>query len=127
MEKKKILVVDDEVELCRLLHIGLTASGVFQVFTTHDGETGRMLAIRENPDLILLDIVMPGMSGGELAEELRENPLTASIPIIFMTAVISAKEEPKNGACPGGRMIIAKPLNLKSLLAQIQAVLAKGS
>ncbi len=126
-EGKKILVVDDERDLCRILSNVLTSEGGYQVLTAHDGETGMMAAIRERPDLILLDIIMPGMSGGEMAEELQDNPVTASIPIIFMSALITENEVRNIGHHTGGRMIFAKPLVMGELFKHIKTVLDKGA
>ncbi|WP_052507576.1 response regulator [Desulfonatronovibrio magnus] len=126
-ERKKILVVDDEKDLCRILSNLFTSEGGYQVLTAYDGETAMRAAIRERPDLILLDIVMPGMTGGELAEELQDNPVTASIPIIFMSALVTENEVQNIGYCTGGRMICAKPLVMEELLKHIETVLIKGN
>ncbi|MCK4425303.1 MAG: response regulator, partial [Deltaproteobacteria bacterium] len=85
---------------------------------------GIELAQREKPDLILLDILMPGMSGDEVAEILLENPATAKIPIIFLTAMVT-KEEIGDVALKkrGGRNFIAKPITTEELVGAIKKVL----
>jgi len=88
------------------------------------GDEGIELAQREKPDLILLDILMPGMSGDEVAEILLENPVTAKIPIIFLTAMVT-KEEIGDVMLKkrGGRNFIAKPVTTKEVVAAIKKVL----
>jgi CheY-like chemotaxis protein len=123
-EKKRILLIDDEKDLCFFLKANLENTGEFDVLVSNRGDKGIKLAQREKPDLILLDILMPEMSGDEVAEILLENPVTARIPIIFLTAMVTKKEigdivlKEK-----GGRNFIAKPVTTEDLVAAIKKVL----
>jgi len=123
-EKKKVLLIDDEKDLCFFLKANLENTGEFDVLVSTRGDKGIELAQREEPDLILLDILMPGMSGDEVAEILLENPATAKIPIIFLTAMVT-KEEIGDVALKkrGGRNFIAKPITTEELVGAIKMVL----
>ncbi len=123
-EKKKVLLIDDEKDLCFFLKANLENTGEFDVIVSNRGDKGIKLAQREKPDLILLDILMPGMSGDEVAEILLENPATAKIPIIFLTAMVT-KEEIGDVALKkrGGRNFIAKPITTEELVGAIKKVL----
>jgi DNA-binding response OmpR family regulator len=84
--KKKILVIDDEPEIVSLLAIELASHG-YEVESANDGMTGFEKARKLVPDIILLDVMMPGWSGFDTANELNTHPQTYDIPIIFMTAM----------------------------------------
>jgi CheY-like chemotaxis protein len=124
VEKKRILLIDDEKDLCFFLKTNLENTGEFDVLVSNRGDEGIELAQREKPDLILLDILMPGMSGDEVAEILLENPATAKIPIIFLTAMVT-KEEIGDimSKKRGGRNFIAKPITTKEVIVAIKKVL----
>src|SRR5882757_7174042 len=90
--KKRIFIVDDESGFTRLLKLTLERSGKYMVKEINDG-TQAWLAAREfKPDLIFLDIVMPKVDGGEVAQQIRSDPMLAHIPIIFLTAIVSQTE-----------------------------------
>jgi CheY-like chemotaxis protein len=124
VEKKRILLIDDEKDLCFFLKTNLENTGEFDVLVSNRGNKGIELAQGEKPDLILLDILMPEMSGDEVAEILLENPVTAKIPIIFLTAMVT-KEEIGDVMLKkrGGRNFIAKPITTKEVIAAIKKVL----
>ena len=124
MREKIILVIDDEEDFCRFIKKSIESKGVFQVLTATNGSEAIRLAKTQKPDIILLDIVMPGMAGTEVAEELLEDPLTAAIPIIYVTAIISKEEIRKSGGVIGGRNFIAKPIVLNELLHKIKTLLS---
>ena len=86
MEKKRILVIDDEVDFTKLLKSNLDLTGQYEVRTENNGLFGLTAAKEFKPDLILLDIAMPGMDGYEIASGIRDNSALNSISIIFMTA-----------------------------------------
>jgi DNA-binding response OmpR family regulator len=121
--KKKILLIDDEEDFCFFVKLNLEKTGRFEVLTTTSGSKGVIIASREYPDLILLDIIMPEMSGGQVAEELMENRKTKDIPVLFITAIASRSEVQSQEGIIGGRKFIAKPVTPEELVAKIDGVL----
>jgi DNA-binding response OmpR family regulator len=119
---KKILVVDDEKDVLLMLEKRLTTEG-YSVITTTKSTNAIALAKSQHPDIIILDIVMPGMDGGEVAAKLREHPLTRSIPVIFLTALLSKTEEYQENRMIGSNITFAKPFDTEELLAQIKGLL----
>jgi DNA-binding response OmpR family regulator len=119
---KKILVVDDEKDVLLTLEKRLTAEG-YSVITTTKSTNAIALAKSQHPDIIILDIVMPGMDGGEVAAKLREHPLTSSIPVIFLTALLSKTEEYQENRMIGSNITFAKPFDTEELLARINGLL----
>ena len=122
MDNKKILVVDDEKDILKMLEKKLTAEG-YSVITASNGHDAVTLARTKSPDLIVLDVVMPNMEGGEVAEKLKEDVRTKNIPIIFLTALLSKNEEYKENHIIAGNITFAKPIDTKELLAQIKRLL----
>jgi len=118
---KRILVVDDEKDFCFFLKKNLEAAGSFDVTVCHEGLAALQLAETVRPDLILLDILMPGMDGPEVARRLKENPMTQRIPVVFLTAVVK-EEEAKDGESIGGWRYIAKPVKVKELVDLINTL-----
>ena len=118
---KKILVIDDLPENVFLLQDRLENEG-FEVLTAYDGKTGINKAISELPDLILLDVMMPEMNGIEVCKALVNNPSTANIPIILVTAKVGA-EDTKEGLEAGAFDYIKKPFNKVELLARVNSAL----
>jgi len=118
-ESKKILVVDDDKVFIKLAENDLTEEG-FTVITAQNGKEAISLAKTENPDLILLDINMPGISGGEVGNILNNDPQTRNIPIIFLTALLTKGEEEKRKNIIHGHYFMAKPYDLKALLKEIR-------
>jgi len=91
--------------------------------TAQSGEEGIMLAKTESPDLILLDIQMPNIEGGEVVEILQESLHTQDIPIIFVTALLSKDEEIKRKNIIGGHYFLSKPYKIEELLEKIDKYL----
>lgn len=119
--QKKILVVDDQPDNVFILQDRLQHEG-FKVATAYDGETSITKAEKEHPDLILLDIMMPKMSGLEVCKKLSQNPSTKDIPIIIVTALTSSKDI-EEGFNSGAFDYIKKPFNRAELLARINSAL----
>lgn len=119
---KRILVVDDERDLCEILRFNLELGG-YEVSTVHSAEDA-LRADLERYDLLLLDVMLDGMSGFELAERLRHAPATAHLPIIFITAK-DTEEDLLHGFRLGGDDYITKPFSLREAMARIKAVLAR--
>jgi len=125
-DKKKILLIDDEEDFCFFLKNNLEDTGEFEVMTATNGEEGLVLAKTKSPDLILLDVIMPGVSGTAVAENLLSDPKTVVIPIIFLTAVVE-KAEMENASYKeiGGNKFIAKATSVDEVAAAIKSVLNK--
>jgi DNA-binding response OmpR family regulator len=118
VEAKKILVVDDDKVFLRLVEYDLTKNG-FDVITAPDGEMGILLAKTQKPDLILLDINMPDIEGGDVATMLEDNSQTQDIPIIFVTALLTKQEEIRRQNMMGKHSFFSKPYKLERLLEEI--------
>ena len=122
MDKKKILIVDDEPDALFILEKELTARG-YSLLTANNGKDAITLARSEHPDLIILDVAMPGMDGGEVAERLQEGILTKDIPIIFLTALFPKRKEEEQGRIVAGHVFIAKPYDIEELVAQMEKLI----
>jgi DNA-binding response OmpR family regulator len=122
--KQQILVIDDERDLCEILRFNLTAAG-FEVHTAYSGEDALQQDIT-NYDLLLLDVMMPHMSGFELAKRLKQDPDTAAVPIIFLTA-LNDEEDTLHGFDLGADDYIAKPFSVREVVARVKAVLGRTS
>jgi DNA-binding response OmpR family regulator len=104
-----VLVVDDEAPIRLLCRVNLEAEGM-TVLEASDGESGLATARAENPDVVLLDVMMPGRNGWEVAEELLGDEGTSGIPIVFLTARAEVKDRAK-GIDLGGVDYVTKPFN----------------
>lgn len=120
MKQKKILIVDDEQDLCDILLFNLQSAG-YEVDTAHSAEEALTKDL-SSFCLFLLDVMMEGMSGFELAKILKRHPSSADIPIIFLTAK-DAEEDLLKGFDIGADDYIAKPFSIKEITARIKAVL----
>lgn len=119
---KKILVVDDQKDNVFVLQERLTREG-FEVLSAFDGPTCLTMASEESPDLILLDVMMPGMSGFEVCKKLTANEETKLIPVLLVTALTEA-EDLKEGFQAGAFDYIKKPFNRVELIARIKSALS---
>ena len=118
--KRRILVVDDKSDNTRLVRQCLEQAGGYEVREINDATAALAAAVAFKPDLILLDIRMPGLDGGDLAARLQADRQLAAVPIVFLTALVT-KEEIKAGAARMGRYpVLAKPIVLPELLACIR-------
>ena len=113
----KILIVDDVMSNVLLLKVLLT-NEKFQIATASNGRQALDQGIKEKPDLVLLDVMMPDMSGFEVSQQLKANPETAEIPIIFLTALNSTADIVK-GFQVGGNDFISKPFNKEELIIRV--------
>jgi two-component system OmpR family response regulator len=119
-EKKRILVVDDEPSITRLLKLNLEQTGDYEVATENVSRAALATAEQFQPDLMLLDVMMPGMDGGNLATALQESPKLKGVPIVFVTAAVTREELRKRSGLVGGQPFLAKPVNLHEVLACLQ-------
>ena len=124
MEKadKRILVVDDEQDLCEILSFNIQIEG-YHVDTGNSAEEALEMDIASY-DLLLLDVMMGGMSGFQLAKKLKENPMTAHVPIIFLTAR-DTENDTLTGFNLGADDYISKPFSIREVMVRIRAVLRR--
>lgn len=115
--KKRILVVDDEASVTRLLKLNLEQTNQYVVRTENAPSKALAAAAEFRPDLILLDVLMPGMDGGELASLLLADPKLKSVPIVFLTAAATKTDVRRGGGLVGGMPFLAKPADLREVLA----------
>ena len=124
MEQMKILVVDDEQDLCDILLFNLRASGyVAEAVYSAEQAMEKNLA---SYDLLLLDVMMPGLSGFELAERLKTDDTTARIPIIFLTAK-DTEDDALHGFGIGADDYVTKPFSVREVMARVKAVLSRST
>jgi len=119
-----VLVVDDEAPIRLLCRVNLEAEGM-TVLEAADGEKGLELARAERPDVVLLDVMMPGRSGWEVAEELLADEATSGIPIIFLTARAEIRDRAK-GIDLGGVDYVTKPFNPVELAPLVEDLVRRG-
>lgn len=122
---KKILMVDDEEDFCFFVKNHLERTGRFEVRTVSHGRAALKESRSFQPDLILLDIIMPDISGDEVAESLLEDPDTREIPFVFLSALASQLQERDDSPVKkiGGRHFIGKPISKGRLLEAIDSML----
>jgi len=123
MEKKKILIIDDEQDLVDFVKLRLEANN-YRVVTAGDGKEGLSVFARENPDLVLLDILIPKIDGFKVCQALKKAPSTADIPIIMLTAK-DRTEDVKLAKEAGADGYIIKPFDSATLLLTIKDQLDK--
>ncbi len=121
MEKKKILAIDDDPVSQYLLRVILSKAG-YDVTIAGSGREGIEIAEKEGPALIVLDIVMPGMDGPEVAAALKAKPQTRDIPIIYLSALVTEKEE-KISNSKDVPSLVAKPIYREKLLNEVRKFL----
>lgn len=119
---KRILVIDDEQDLCEILKFNLETEG-YEVETANSAEEALEMDIASF-DLLLLDVMMGGMSGFQLAKQLKDNPMTANVPIIFLTAR-DTENDTVTGFNIGADDYISKPFSIREVMVRVRAVLRR--
>ena len=119
---KKILIANDHPEVVELVQVTLQGED-YQIVAASDGKEALKKVREENPDLILLDIVMPKMNGFEVCRKLKEDPETKEIPIVMLTAM-GREVDKEKGRQLGARDYITKPFSPSTLLMKIEKILA---
>jgi CheY-like chemotaxis protein len=119
---KTILVVDDDVSFLIFLEELLKKSG-YTVLSASSGQDAIEITSRELPDLILLDVMMPEMSGGMIAHHLSEDSRTSDIPIVFLTSIISEEQEMLVDNKESSYQFLAKPIRAERLLSEVRKAL----
>lgn len=123
--KKRILVVDDEPALTRMVKLNLERTGNYEVRTENQGSMAIQAAREFKPDLILLDVMMPDMSGDEVSAQMKEDEELSNIKSVFMTAIVTKDETEAMGSNIGGNEFLAKPVKTDELIATIERVLGE--
>ncbi|HVF71348.1 MAG TPA: response regulator [Chthoniobacterales bacterium] len=124
MCKRRVLVVDDDINLSRLAAIILESSGKYEVMMVQESVRAIAAAVRFQPDVMLLDVDMPGLSGGDIAREAACDSRLRDVPILFLTGLVRP-EETRNGPVEsGGRQFLSKPVDPAQLLASIGKLLS---
>jgi len=122
--KEKILIIDDEKDIVKMLDYNLQKEG-YRTLYAYDGEDGLRLAQRENPDLIILDLMLPGKDGLEICKIIKRDDIMSYIPIIMLTAK-SQEIDKIIGLEFGADDYVTKPFSPRELIARIKAVLRRG-
>lgn len=123
MSREKILIVEDEKDIVKMLEYNLKKEG-FKILSARDGESAVNLSGKEHPDLVLLDLMLPGIDGIEVCKRLKSERKTASIPIIMLTAK-SQESDKIVGLELGADDYVTKPFSPRELIARIKAVLRR--
>lgn len=118
--KKKILIVDDEAPTTRLIRLNLEHTGRYEVREENDSLEAINAALEFHPDLILLDVVMPSLDGGDVVARLKTDPKLKNIPVVFLTATVRKSEVDTHGGIIGGFPFLAKPISAKELIECIE-------
>jgi len=125
MSKKKIVVIEDEPDILEVLGYNLKREG-YEVFSATNGNLGMSLVNKETPDLVLLDLMLPGMDGIEICSSIKKNPATQNTLIIMVTAK-GEESDIVLGLGVGADDYITKPFSPKELVARVKAVLRRGN
>ena len=116
MEKKKVLIIDDEKEFTDLVREFLEGTGRFRVRAENAPNNGVFAVKTFKPDLILLDVVMPGMDGTDVADQIRREKVGKKIPIVFVSALFNHRQE----QMVGSEILLSKPIHLNELITCVE-------
>jgi len=120
MAKKRILIVDDEKSLTTLLKLNLEETGQYEVRVENWPEDAIQAAREFKPDLVLLDIIMPRLPGGNVAAQIDSDPQLAGTPIVFLTAAVRKHQVEENEGIISGRPCLAKPATVDEVIAMLE-------
>ena len=126
MDKKRILVVDDEPSFTHMVKLNLEKLQRYEVGVENDARQTLPTIRRFQPDLILLDVIMPHLDGGDVVRLLQADVQTRNLPVIFLTAAVQTKEVSQSGGVIGGQRYLAKPVSLRALVETIEQTLDGG-
>lgn len=121
---QRILIVEDEPDIAELVSFNLDRAG-YTTLTAHDGVTGLQVALKENPDLIILDLMLPGKDGFAVFKDLRRDNRTSDTPVIMLTARAQT-EDRIHGLEAGADDYLTKPFSPKELILRVQSVLRRS-
>ena len=120
MKSKRILLIDDEPSTTSTMKVNLERSGTYSVRTENRAGHALETARRFHPDIIFLDVMMPEIDGGHLAAQMKSDPDLKSVPVVFLTALVSPEETTAGGAMIAGHFFIAKPASLAALTGCVE-------
>jgi DNA-binding response OmpR family regulator len=126
MSTKRILVIDDEPNVSTLVQLYLARLGGYEVLTENLPSQARNSALRFNPDMILLDVNMPGKDGGQVAREFRADPALCHVPILFLTSLVSSAEAGRREIRRGTQFYLAKPVDPDVLVSVVGRMLQES-
>jgi CheY-like chemotaxis protein len=121
MSRKRILVIDDDDDIREIAALALETTGDFEILTANNGRSGLSKAIHAQPDLILLDVMMPELDGPSTFRLLRQGQRTSTIPIIFLTAKVQVVDR-RNLTALGANGVLAKPFDPLMLAQQVSEI-----
>ncbi|MCC6671683.1 MAG: response regulator [Planctomycetes bacterium] len=124
MKREKLLVIEDEADILEVIEYNLAREG-YRVIACREGDEGLRRARRDNPDLVLLDLMLPGTDGVEVCRQLKQDPVTRAVPVIILTAK-SEESDVVLGLGVGADDYMTKPFSPRELIARVQAVLRRG-
>ena len=120
---KRILIVDDEREFCDIVEEMLKSAGYTDIIKCSDSRDAIPIIMEKKPDLVLLDIKMPVITGDVIAAELKNNEETKKIPVVFLTALVGKAEVELHEHVIGNHLFLAKPVKMKDLLQIVREAL----
>ena len=118
--RKKILIVDDQKDLAEIVKMGLERCGKYTAAVVTKGSNVVSAALILKPDLIILDVMMPDMDGGEVAACIRSEESLKNIPIIYLTGAVTHNEAHSVGDSRGEYILLAKPVSIEELIKRIE-------
>ena len=124
-DPRTVLVADDDEDILQLVSFRLERAG-YTVVTAADGQQALAAARQHQPDLAVLDVMMPGLNGYEVTRQLRADPATAAIPVILLTARVQ-EADVSRGFEAGADDYLRKPFSPQELRSRVQAILARRS
>lgn len=122
MSKRRVLIVDDDVNLSRLAGMILENSGKYEVMIVNESVRALSAAVQFRPDVMLLDVDMPGKDGGDLAREAANDSRLRDIPVLFLTGLVRPEEAAAGPLERGGMTFLSKPVEPALLLATIEGL-----
>ena len=124
--KKKVLLVDDEKSFTNLLQLNLEQTGRYEVRVVNWAEDALATARQFKPDIMLLDIIMPRMPGGNVVAQFESDPQLKSTPIVFLTAAVQRRQVADMDGIISGRPCLAKPATMEEITSMIETHTAKA-
>jgi CheY-like chemotaxis protein len=120
MKKKKVLIVDDEVAFTNVVKLTLEGKDDYDVCVENDSRLALVTARKFLPHIVILDVVMPELDGGEVHTQFMADPVLKRIPVIFLTAIVRQKEVDERNGMIGGSFYMAKPVSADALISAIE-------